>query len=161
MRKRGRKKITSTGHRTAFLKTVERAIDVLEALSKEDSLPLVDIAEKINTSISTVHRILHTLSKRDFVIQDVKTDRYALGHKVYKLIRSTAGTITIFDYIQPRLDELCKFTGETVLFSILNKEKTKIITIVEKTPPDRIVVAKGILFREFRWTATATGKAYS
>jgi DNA-binding IclR family transcriptional regulator len=160
MRKRGRKRITSTGHRTAFLKTVERTIDVLEILGKENSLPLVDIAEKMDTSVSTAHRILHTLAKRDFIIQDIKTDRYALGHKIYKLIRSTTETITLFDYIQPYLNELCKLTGETVLFSILNKEKTKVITISEKAPQERIVVAKGVLFRELPLTATATGKAY-
>ena len=88
MKKRGRRRIEEAGHRTSFLKSVERTLDVLEFLSKTRSSGVTELADVIKIGTSTTHRILATLEKKGFAVQDSETGRYTIGHMVFQLTRS-------------------------------------------------------------------------
>ena len=62
------------------LKTVDRALDVVEYLSRVgEPARLTDISRAVRLPKSQVHRILVTLANRKFIQQDPSTLRYYLG----------------------------------------------------------------------------------
>ncbi len=147
------------GHRTSILKSVDRTLDVLELLSKKGLVGVIEVADALKVANSTAHRILTTLEKKGFAVQDSKTSKYALGHMVFYLARSVIHMIEPMKYVRPYLDELRDNIGENVAFGIVNPSKDKMLILAE-TVADKVVIAKPILFEHFPVHACACGKAY-
>lgn len=56
-------------------RSLQRALDVIECfLGEKQDLTLKDIREKTALSVSTVHRLINALEKRDYLIKDEKKD---------------------------------------------------------------------------------------
>jgi len=67
-----------------LINSIARGADVLKSLS--GGLDRVsDISERVNLNKSTVHRLLKSLEKAEFVIQDPVTRRYYLGPLILNL----------------------------------------------------------------------------
>jgi len=159
MKRRGRRKIQGTSHRTSFLRSAERTLDVLELLSKQRSIGITELANTIKIANSTAHRILTTLEKKGFAVQDPKTGRYALGHMVFRLTKSVIRMIEPLNYVQPYLEEICEKIGENVAFGIVAPDKNRTLVLAEKLA-DKAVIARPILFEQFPIHTCACGKAY-
>ena len=159
MRRRGRKKTEGTSHRTSYLKSVERTLDVLEILSKQYTIGITELANTMKIANSSAHRILTTLEKKGFVAQDPKTERYALGHMIFQLSRSVIHMIEPIKYVRPYLEELCEKIGENIAFAIVVPNKNKTLILAEKVA-DRAVVARSTLFEQFPIHVCSCGKAY-
>ena len=159
MKRRGRKKIEGISHRTSFLKSVERTLDVLELLSKQRSIGITELAHTMKIANSTAHRILTTLEKKGFSVQDHKTGRYALGHMVFRLTKSVIHMIEPINYVRPYLEELCKEIGENIVFAVEVPSQNQTLVLAEKIA-GRAVVAKSVLFERFPMHVCSCGKAY-
>jgi DNA-binding Lrp family transcriptional regulator len=62
------------------VRAVERALDILLCFTSEEPIQsLSQIAESVHLSKPTVHRLLATLEKKQFIAKDQVTSRYRLG----------------------------------------------------------------------------------
>lgn len=159
MKRRGRRRIEEADHRTTFLKSAERTLDVLEFLSKTRSIGITELADTIKIGTSTAHRILATLEKKGFVIQEPDTGKYTLGHMVFQLARSVMYMIEPLKYVRPHLEGLCKKTGENVAFGVITPGKDRTLILAEQIT-DKAIIAKPILFQRFPFHVCSCGKAY-
>lgn len=64
-----------------MIQSLERAIDILEALKRDSdhSFSVAEVAEAVQLPSSTVHRILKTLTYKNYVIKNESTHLYQLG----------------------------------------------------------------------------------
>jgi len=159
MKKRGRRRIEEADHRTSFLKSVGRTLDVLEFLSKSRSIRITELADIIKIGRSTAHRILSTLETKGFAVQDPETGKYSLGHMVFQLVKSVIHMIEPAKYARPYLRELCEKIGENIAFGVVTPAKDRALILAEEIA-DKAVIAKPVLFQRFPIHVCPCGKAY-
>ena len=70
------------------VQSLDRALDLLEALASTDELGVSEVAAKTGLVPSTAHRLLGTLVARGYAAQSPNSGRYLLG---YKLLELTSG----------------------------------------------------------------------
>jgi len=157
--KRGRKRIEGINRRTSFLKSVERTLDVIEILSKSRSTGVTELANIMKIGTSTAHRILATLEKKGFTVQEPDTGKYTVGHMLLQLTRSVIRKAAPLKYIQPHLDELCGKTGENVIFGVATPRKDKILVVAEEIA-DKTITIKSMLYKYFPLYICSCGKEY-
>ncbi|MGN6331174.1 MAG: IclR family transcriptional regulator [Motilibacteraceae bacterium] len=103
--------------RAVGVQSVDRALDVLEALAARDvPMGVSDLALSTGLAYGTLHRLLRTLVARGYVRQDASR-KYAVGPAVARL--SAAGTRSLAAPVRPYLARLVEVSGETSNFAVL------------------------------------------
>ena len=65
------------------VRVLERTLDILECFTKDEKdHSLMELVEITGLSTSTVHRILRTLERREYLFRDEATKRYTLGARI-------------------------------------------------------------------------------
>ena len=102
------------------VQSLERALDLLEALAGADELGVSEIAAQTGLVPSTAHRLLGTLVARGYASQSPTTGRYLLG---YKLLELTSGVQDRLERLRtaarPHLEAIQSETGETTNLVVL------------------------------------------
>jgi len=108
------------------LNSIEKALEILRAFTP-DNRPLrsVEISHRLEMNKATVNRILITLKKRGFVVQDDATRRYRLGPSTALLGRAVKQSLNgrVVTLAKPYLDSLRDKVGETVHLEVLTGER--------------------------------------
>jgi DNA-binding IclR family transcriptional regulator len=111
-------------HDESPIKSVRKAIDVLDALSDaRRALRVSEIASKLNMSVSAVSRLIATLAKGALVHQDEETGRCYLGLGLTVLGANVLGRRAIDRIAMPIMDELANRIRGYVSLSRLARGK--------------------------------------
>jgi DNA-binding IclR family transcriptional regulator len=138
---------------------VARCLDVLECLAGADGgLELGDIAARVDTPKSAVHRILATLAERGWVVQDAATQHYALSMRLSTLAFHDLDVRVVTDVVQQILDGLARRTQEYCRLAVVDGETLAWVSRAQgATTGLRYDADMG---QEVALHATATGKAW-
>jgi len=100
------------------LRSVLRALDLLDCFLTEDELGVADIARRLGVAKSTAHRLLTTLCARGFAEQNPQTGHYRLGFHLYELGQLAVSRTDLHQAALPLLEELRERTGCTIHLAV-------------------------------------------
>jgi DNA-binding IclR family transcriptional regulator len=148
----------TSGKDPSLVKSLDRAIDVVEALAHHpDGVSVTGLAASMNLPKSSVFRVLNTLRTRGYVQQNPASERYSLSFKFLSLARSVAQENDLRNIASPYLKELRNATGETVHLAVPIGHAMVYIDKVESESSVRLSSQIGQLAN---FHSTALGKAY-
>lgn len=143
--------------RTGRVQSVGRALHLLQALTEDDEIGLVELARRVGLQPSTARRLLLTLTEEGYVFQSADTRRYLLGYRVLELAshvqRRTSGLRAAG---RPYLERIRKVSGETANLVILDGDAIVYVDQVEGSHGMRMFMEVG---RSVAGHTAAAGKA--
>jgi len=121
----------------AGIQSVDRAVSVLEYLSREGWSGVTEVAHGLRIHKSTAYRLLATLKDRGLVEQDLETERYRLGMGLVFLASAVAADLDVVRAARPVCQRLSERTHETVTVSVLAGDEA--ITIDQVTSSSSVL----------------------
>jgi len=102
------------------VRAVEHCLQLIEALARTESpRGVTELGAELGLAKSTVHKLLQTLLRRGYVVQDPTSGRYRLGLKFLDLGGVVQGGLSIRTVAHPHLQALMESTNETVQLGVL------------------------------------------
>jgi DNA-binding IclR family transcriptional regulator len=139
------------------VQSVDRAVSVLEHLSRQGWSGVTDVANALKVHKSTAYRMLATLKARGLVEQDAETERYRLGLGLLILARSVTADLDVVRAARPVAQELSARTGETVTVSVLAGDD---VVVIHQTNGSPSVLNVNWTGRHFPLHCTSDGKVF-
>jgi DNA-binding IclR family transcriptional regulator len=136
--------------------SVQRAIDVLDALAEAGAeLGTNEISRRTGVNVSSISRLLSTLTTAGLVQYVPSTGRYRLGIRVMQLANAARDSLDVRQLARPLLEELSEITGET---STLSLPAVHDLITIDFVPSSRSVRSVAQIGRNSVAHATAVGK---
>ncbi|MEW9531538.1 IclR family transcriptional regulator [Microbispora sp. NPDC049125] len=136
------------------VQSVDRALDVLEALSEHGGQAgLSEIAARTGLPYGTIHRLLQTLLARGYVRQE-SDRRYALGGALVRIGGVAERMLAV--WAEPYLAKLVESSGETANLAVLEGD---FVVYVAQVPSPRRLRMFAEVGRRVLPHSTAVGKA--
>jgi IclR family acetate operon transcriptional repressor len=143
---------------TRQVAAVQRAIVILDELAgARAELGTNEIARRTGINVSTISRILATLTSGGLVEHVAVTGRYRLGVGVIRLASAAGGRLDIRSLARPHLAELASRTQETATLSVPGGHEPITLDYVQSPLSVRSVAEVG---RASAAHATAVGKVF-
>ncbi len=96
------------------VQSVERALDIINTIvAANRSLSVGELSQAMGLAPSTIHRILQTLTVKNYVFQDLQTKRYDIGPEIVDISSALYLRYDLVRRVRPYLQELVELTGET------------------------------------------------
>ena len=116
------------------VKTAARTLDLLEAFAKaRGPLSLTEIAQRINTPISSCHSLVRTLQARGYVYVLDNRKRVYPTKRLLAVANAIARHDPLLEKLAPILEELRRDTGETVLLGKRQDDHVTYLEVIEGT----------------------------
>jgi len=141
--------------------TLQRAIAILvtlgsDAVTRQGSVGVVEIARLVGREKSQVSRALKTLAEAGLVDRDPETLGYRLGWRLFTLAACAADQHLVA--VAPRiLRGLVTAVGERAHLSVL--EGSEVLTVLSESPAKAIIQAVGWVGRPTPLHSTSSGRA--
>ncbi len=126
-RRPGRSRKTRVGE----VRTLERGLQLLTALSESETLTLSELARKTELSPSTAYRLLETLRHRGFADWDEAKGRWKVGLRAYQVGSAFLTRGGLIDAAMPEMEKLVDELNETVNLAVLDGNEVVYIAQVE------------------------------
>lgn len=135
---------------------LEKALTILEIIGN-DSNPLTinQIAKLSGIPLSSLYRVMNTLTELGFVNKDPTTRTYSLGLKLLYLGNQVKRQLPLIKIVRPFLEELTEKTGET---SNLVMEENGEVVYVERVDTQNPLRITHMIGRKAPMYATGVGK---
>ncbi len=117
----------SANQRSTSIQSVDRAISVMELLSRQGWSGVTEVAGALDIHKSTAYRLLTTLRDRGLVEQDASTEKYQLGFGVVLLASAVRADFDILRCAAPVCESLSEETQETVTLAVLEGDDAVIV----------------------------------
>lgn len=115
------------------ISSIEKALDVIEALAEHDHLSLIELSSILGKNKSSVYRILLTLEGRGFVSRHHENGKYCLGFKQLIISKRLLENNSLRVCALPEMKRLSDKYGDTVNLGVLNEGVVLYIDIIEGT----------------------------
>ena len=113
--------------RNPLVQSVDRAVSVMEFLSRRGWSGVTEVAMELDIHKSTAYRLLATLRDRGLVEQDAATEKYRLGFGLVLLARAVSADLDILRCARPVCERLSERTKETVTIAVLEGDDAVVI----------------------------------
>jgi DNA-binding IclR family transcriptional regulator len=123
--------------RTGFIKSIDRAIKVLDAVAAAgpNGVPLRALSDKLGINPSTLHHLLATLRHHLMIDQDPLTKRYRLGVHLIELGNAALQATSIAQVAQEYLTEIQEKIGHGAsLLAFHGLLRTKLTSLDSNQP---------------------------
>jgi len=139
--------------RTASVQSVDRSLDLLEALAREGGpVGVAELVDLTGLPQGTVHRLLQSLHQRGYVRRDASR-KYSLGTSAVRL--ADAAQRAMVRSARPHLAELVALSGETANLAVLEGDDVVYVAQVSSPHTLRMFAEVG---RHVPPHSTAVGK---
>ena len=116
------------------VQSLDRALDLLEALAGADELGVSELAAQTGLVPSTAHRLLATLVARGYAAQNPVAGRYLLGYKLLELTSGLQDRLArLRTAARPHLEAIQDETGETTNLVVLEGRNVVYVDSVSGT----------------------------
>lgn len=106
------------------MQSVDRIVTILTLLSNAShGLGITELYGVCDLPKSTLHRILNSLMEHGFVLQDLETKKYRLGHSVLRLGAGYLAQNDLRGVARFHLEKLGEELNETVYLTVLQDER--------------------------------------
>lgn len=139
-------------------RTVERAIEIMELLSREKKgFTIKEISERMNMPKTSTYDILETLVYKEILEKSIgEQNTYKIGIKSFQIGSTYLSTKEIFQIIDEPLGKLAEVTEKTVFYAIENDGE--VVYMAKKTSPRAIITTSEVGSRNPLY-CTSLGKA--
>ena len=144
-RRMGRPKKFQQNEKPTTILALDRALDVLDALSHANGMTLSELATHLDQSPATMHRVLATLHARGVVEMDPKTQAWHIGSAAFRMGSAFLRRSSIVERSRPIMRELMEATGETSNLGIERNGEIMFISQVETNESIRAFFPPGTL----------------
>lgn len=127
------------------VRSVERALNIIEALNRDEEMGITDLSKELNLNKATIYRLVTTLRLQGYVEQG-KGDKYKLTFKLFELGSKIVNRLGIHKTASPYLEELAAATKETVNIAALEGNNVYYLDRIESREPLRLGMDIGSRF---------------
>ncbi|MEV0719093.1 IclR family transcriptional regulator [Asanoa sp. NPDC050611] len=140
------------------LKSLDRALDLIETLAGHPhGVSLTIAAKQLGIPKSGAFRVLNTLEQRGYVVQDPRTEHYALGPRFLYLALAVERGSDVRSVATPFLRALRDELNETVYLAV---PANRMMAYIDKFPSTRSLQMSAQVGEHAMLHCTAQGKAY-
>lgn len=139
-----------------YIKSVQKAIDILDYIAKNEEVGVTEISKIFNMSKSSAHGYLNTFFKNNLINKNEATDKYKLGLHIFELGNLVRDGFKIRDIAIPYMKNIVAKTGETVHLTLLDNIE---VVYLESVQPENKLSVASVAGRRAPLYCTGVGKA--
>ncbi len=140
-----------------LVQSIDRALTILEVLSNyNDGLGVTEISQEVGLHKSTVYRLLSTLIYKDYVVQDMETNKYKITLKLFELGSRKVEGMDLLTASQTFTRQLMEVVNEVVHLVVRDGNE---IVYIDKVEANNTIRMASTIGKRGPMYSTATGKA--